>query len=164
MNKRGFQLSFGIIFSIFLIIIIIVVAFYVIGLFLGLGKCSEISLFYKDFQDEVNGAWSSEITQDTFKGFLPGGIKYVCFGNLTQSLTDQQYQEQYEDLRKYRRQNANLFLYPIEKSCAGSGYVMIDHVDFSELNGFTCFPSVNNRVDIVLEKGSFDTLVKIKKE
>ena len=157
-GKKGIiGMSFGMMFSIFLIIAIIAIAFYTINYFLDLQRCTEVSLFYQDFQDKVDTAWSSEITKREFTGSLPGGIKSVCFGNLNQSGAG----EEYEELRKYRVFEANMFLYPIRKTC-DLAYINIQHIDLTELQGWHCFPVEGGKVETQLEKGSFDALVKIK--
>jgi hypothetical protein len=158
MHKRGFQFSFAMIFSIILIIAIVAFSFYVISYFLGLGEATDIALFYQDFQDEINRAWNSEITRDVFTGNLPSGIESVCFGNLTQSGSG----KEYEDLRRYRRQNANTFLYPPGKA-QDQAFAIIEHLDFSGLQGFSCFPVEERKVKIRIEKGSFDKFVKISR-
>ena len=150
-------MSFSMIFSIFLIIAIIAIAFYTINYFLDLQRCTEISLFYQDFQDKVNIAWSSEITKREFTGSLPGGIKSVCFGNLNQPGVG----EEYEELRKYRVYEANMFLYPIKKTC-DLAHINVQHIDLSQLGSWHCFSIERGKVKIQLEKGSFDALVKIK--
>ena len=154
------SLPFGMIFSIILIAAIIGIGFYTINYFVNLGKCTEIGLFYQDFQDKVDRAWNSEITRDEFVGKLPNGIKSVCFGDLSQTLG--RTGKEYDALRKYRNVDANMFLYPPEKSC-GLEYRKIEHVDFSELDVFSCFSTTGGQVRIKLEKGSFDALVKIKR-
>ena len=83
MEKRGsVQLSFGMIFSIIIIIVTVSIAFYVIAYFLDLRKCTEIGLFYKDFQDKIDDIWKSEFASEEFVGRLPSGIDGVCLGNL----------------------------------------------------------------------------------
>lgn len=150
-------MSFSMIFSIFLIISIIAIAFYTINYFLDLQRCTETSLFYQDFQDKVDRAWSSEITKQKFTGSLPRGIESVCFGDLNQ----QGLGEEYDELRKYRVFEANMFLYPIKKTC-DLAYINIQHIDLSQLGGWHCFPTERGKVEIQLEKGNFDALVKIK--
>ena len=157
MHKRGLELTFSMIFSIIIIIAIVGVSFYAINYFLNLGKCTEISLFFKEFKDEVDKAWASEITRDTYIGKLPRKIESVCFHENNAIGTG----EEYEELKDYFRIGGNIFLYPSEATC-NQVYKKIQHVDLSEL-GWYCFPVRNNKVEIPLEKGSFDALVKVKK-
>jgi len=169
MEKRGaIALSFGMIFSLIVIIAIIGVSFYAINYFLNLGKCTEISLFYRDFQKEVDKAWSSEITRETFIGKLPRKIESVCFlDREVDSATVIGVGEEYEALEDYFRIGGNTFLYPPEQTCDQT-YKTIRHVDLSDLGGWHCFPwhcfpLRDNRVEILLDKGSFDALVRVKR-
>lgn len=155
-RRGGIQLSFGMIFSIILIIAIIGVAFYAINYFVGLGKCTEVGLFYRELQDEIDRAWNSEITRDEFTGSLPGGVTNVCFGDVSSGGSG----EIYDDLKRYGRADANVYLYPLEKAC-DQGFRKLEHVDFSEFGGFSCFDVESGRVSIGLEKGSSDSLVKL---
>lgn len=160
MKKRAqFELSFSMMFSIILIAVTIAIAFYAIYYFLNLSKCTQVSLFYKDFQERIDKAWSGSITQDTFQGTLPSSLQYVCFGDLKQNSNLMQY----EKLRIYRGQQGNAFLYPPEKACKLQ-VVTISHVDTSALLPLTCFPITNGKVDIKFSKQPTDALVKIIKD
>jgi hypothetical protein len=157
MKRGAISISFGLIFSLIIIIAILGVAAYVITYFLGLQKCTEISLFYQNLQDEVNAAWNSEITRDEFVGKLSGGIEAVCFRDGGYIGGD----EQYGELVDYGRSGQNMFLYPPEKTCNQVAW-KIEHVDLSEL-GWHCYENGDRGIRIGLEKGSFDNLVKLKR-
>jgi len=160
-EKRGvISISFGMIFSIILIIAIIGVAFYAITYFLNLSKCTEIALFYQGFQEEVDEAWASEITRETFVGKLPGGIEAVCFYDRDAESIGSG--EEYDALKDYFITQGNMFLYPPENACEQVSRKAL-HIDLSG-SGWHCFQVRNNKVDIPLEKGSFDALVKLKRE
>ena len=162
MKKRGdISLSFGMISSILAIIAIMGVAFYAINYFLNLGRCTEIGLFYQDLQEKIDQAWNSEIAKNEFSGNLPTGIKSVCFGDLSSPGNGIASQE-YNDLKIYGIYGGNTFIYPSAKAC-DLPYKKINHVDFSELPGFTCFPINDGVVNIRFEKNSYDSLVKIIK-
>jgi hypothetical protein len=157
MGKKGdISLSFGMIFSILVIISVIAIAFYVISYFLNLQKCTNVSLFYEDFQNEMDDAWRSEITQDRFIGKVPGSIEKVC---LRHELNIGRGSE-FEELKDYGRSGENVFLYPPNKACKRPA-VTIEHIDLSEI-GWACFDVVDGKVALEYEKGSFDSLVRIK--
>jgi hypothetical protein len=159
MDRKGMiSLSFGMIFSIIVIIAIVAVAFYAINYFLDLGRCTEISLFYKDLQDDVDAAWNSEITRDTFRGSLPNNVDSVCFRDEDGVGVG----VEYDALKDYFRQRGNTFLYPPEKACEQASRTT-DHVDLTDLGGWYCFNVDSGRVSIPLDKGSFDALVKVKR-
>ncbi len=157
-KKRGdISLSFGFIFSVILIAIIAATAFYAIRYFINLSKCTQISLFHKEFQDEVDAVWNSEIASDNFAGNLPGAIKSVCFkdGNFQGS------GREYEELKDYFSAGGNMFLYPPENSCQQASR-KAQHVDLSGLN-WHCFQVKDGKVAIKLEKNSDDALVRVKR-
>ena len=143
-----------------LIAAIVGIAFYAIGYFLNLGKCTEVSLFYQNFQEEIDEAWNSEITRDRFSGDLPNGIKAVCFYDRNLGLEGRG--EEFEALEGYTHIGGNTFLFPPEKACKQISRTT-KHVDFSELGEWYCFPTEKGKVTIPFEKGSFDSLVKIKR-
>ncbi|PXY71525.1 hypothetical protein CXX78_00570 [Candidatus Parvarchaeota archaeon] len=161
MEKRGsVQLSFGMIFSIIIIIVTVSIAFYVIAYFLDLRKCTEIGLFYKDFQDKIDDIWKSEFASEEFVGRLPSGIDGVCLGNLV----DGERTPEYDQIEKYTRlpNDNNFFFYPPEKTCDISE-AKLNHVNFEDPY-WKCFPVENGKVKIKLEKETFDPLVRIINE
>ncbi len=155
MNKRGQSqfLSIGVIFSIIVIIAILGISIYVIVKFLGIGACADLGLFNKDFQDSIDRAWGSEIVKDNFVGSPPRGVESICFGEGTGSGNE------YNKLRLYQRQDANMFIYPPDKAC-GAPWNKVEHVEMEF--DWRCFPVENGKVVIGLEKGSFDDLVRIR--
>ncbi len=164
MLKRGkkaqFEIGFSMIFSIIVIIAIIGVAFYVITFFLDLNECGQIGNFYNNLDKEVDKAWKSTIYSDDFAEELPSGIEQVCFGNLSSADIEQEDREEAETLSKYRRQEKNVFLYPIQDSCdSGLGNHNLEHV---EINGFWCAEVISGEITVSLEKGSRDALVKLE--
>jgi len=166
MKKKGaLSLSFGMIFSIIMIVAILGVSFYAISYFLNLQKCTTTSLFHQDFQNKINNAWSAEIVSEEFSLVLPKRIEAVCFGSLNSSgALSGETERIHEDLIRYsnlkQQENSNMFLHPQDKSCE-MGYRTAEHIDLSELGGFTCFETREGRVTFKIEKGSEDALVKV---
>src|SRR3989344_9488004 len=79
-RKRGqMKLSFGMIFSIFLIIIFLGFAFYVIPKFLGFQDSLKVGTFIKDFQDDIDKMWKSAQGSQKVEYLLPKEIIRVCF-------------------------------------------------------------------------------------
>ena len=158
MKRGSIEISFGFIFSIIVAAAIIGVAFYAITYFLNLGKSSGVALFYQDFQEEIDSAWSSEIVKDRFVGNLPGSIKAVCLKDENSVGSG----EEYDALKDYFISKGNMFMYPPENAYNQVSR-KIQHVDLSEI-GWHCFRNRDGKVEIPYEKGSFDALVRIKKE
>lgn len=146
------------VFSIIIIIAIIAIAFYVISIVLSLGKCSEIGLFYDDLRDYIDKAWQSTIHADTFEGILPSGIDLVCFGNLTQS-PSREYIEEYNEIKEFRRNSHNVFLYPPQEACdAKLSSIKLDNAKTSQ---FFCIPVEKNKIKLKTEKNEFESLVNL---
>lgn len=154
-DKRGdISLSFTMIFSVIVIIAIIAVAIYAISGFLKVQRCSQVGIFYSDFQKAADRAWASEYVSDYFEGNLPNGIEKVCFGNLSLSTAS----AEYEDLARYRFSDSNLFLYPPTKACI-SPHIKINHIDANK--PLYCV-SVSGKVKIPLKKEIGEALVRIQ--
>ncbi|MBI2451817.1 hypothetical protein HYV50_01925 [Candidatus Pacearchaeota archaeon] len=166
MTKRGqesFSMSFGSIFSIFIIAVIVAIAFYAISHFLNLNKCAQVGLFYNDLQKEIDKAWTSSIYKDNFVGNLPqsgalrSGIKEVCFGNLNSaSVTEQEKFSGFTSLK-----NANIFVFPPENACNGKSFSRV--LKNAEIRGFFCIALENGKIIVKLEKSPTEELVKLSK-
>jgi len=160
MRKGQIQLSFGMIFSIIVIIATIAVAFYVIGKFVVFSRCVDAGSFYTDLNDEVDKAWKSPLTQDVFTGNVPKGVESVCFGNI-ESADKVVYKNEYQGLKLYKNQKANVFIYPSTKACGNTLiYYNIEHAFISE---FFCVSIVNRELSVKINKGFDDSLVTLSK-
>jgi len=160
MKKRGqLEISFGMIFSIIIVIALVATSFYVITYFLNLSKCTQIGLFYQDFDDRVDKAWAADNVQTTFSSSLPGGIESVCLGNLTQTSDD--YETEKESFGQYYRHSSNnVFLYPTGKACGREGGSF--NLKNARTDGFFCVPVTGGEVSVDLVKSSFDALVRLE--
>jgi len=82
MNKEGqLKLSFGMIFSIFLIIVFIFFAIYAIQNFLGFQEDVKVKQFYDNLQNDVDKAWKSTKASKIVEYNLPEDVERVCFSN-----------------------------------------------------------------------------------
>jgi len=165
-NKKGqgvIGLSFGTIFSIILIIFFVIVAFVVIKAFLGTQKCAQVGIFRSDFQEEITKAWNSPKQISMFKATLPSALNYVCFANFSKRFKGE-YLEIGEDISIYEGEDANLFLYPIEKAC-DIPYHKINHLDLeaitSEKNPY-CIMIKKGEVEIEIKKELGDRIVRVE--
>ncbi len=87
MKKKGqLKLSFGMIFSIFLIIIFLSVAVYAIIKFIDMQKTIQVKLFMDNLQADVNQMWQSQQGSQTKEYSLPNSINAVCFIDESQNL------------------------------------------------------------------------------
>ena len=154
-------MPFSVIFSIILIVVFIITAGIVVRHFLGLQKCSEMSIFLKGLQDNVDKVWQSSAREETFTVGLPSSIKEVCFTNMTEPLTD----NKYSDVKvRYGFYNPNFFFYPPEKACE-IPYHTIKHLNISSVtkgrNPY-CITNENNP-KMKISKGFYESLVRIEK-
>ena len=158
MIKKGqVQISFSMIFSILVIIAILGVSFYVITFFLNLDTCGDVGFFYRDLDLEIEKAWKSQIYSGEFEGDIPSGVDSVCFGDLN-SIGSDFYGER-EFLKKYRRAEKNVFLYPEAEGCdIGMSTYKVEHVD---IEGFWCVDVVGGKVTLRLERDNSGALVKL---
>jgi len=142
------DLPFGLIFSIFLIVVFIVIAFIAVRYFLNIGKCSEVGLFYRDLQDNVNDAWkSTETLNKTMEISLPSGVTKICFANMSARITSSEGRE----ILNYN-EDQNLFLIPTASACDMSSK-FIAHLDIAKMT--------ERRNPYCI---SVDNKIKIKKE
>lgn len=187
MIKRGkkaqsvFGLSYGMIFSIFLIVFIIAVAFIAIKHFMGLNDCTQVNFLYQDLNKEVERAWSSGSGRysQQFTHSVQSGIEYVCFGDVDAAAdlapisgsTDNSNILIQNALKTYRRydDNHNIYVYPPENACEGStfsydlkcgtrGSNCLTTVD----EKFFCVKVKDNEIALTLDKQSSESLVTIK--
>ncbi len=80
------KLSFGMIFSIFLIIIFIAFAFYAIKKVVAVQKDVQIKQFMTRLQSNVDTAWRATDSNKVEEYILPTKIKAVCFRNQEENL------------------------------------------------------------------------------
>ncbi|MDP4039905.1 MAG: hypothetical protein Q8P57_04995 [Candidatus Pacearchaeota archaeon] len=168
MNKRGvLSLSFGMIFSIIMIIAIVGVASYIIISFIGLGSDTEVVLFHQEFQETIDEIWGSAITNKVFSFNLPGNIELVCFGDLKGSTYELQYKEEYDEFKEFssnfEKENTNRFIYPM-KFAGDFAFSEVDRISLTGLGSdFECFEVKSGKIEVRLEKGDFDSSVRIKR-
>ncbi|MCK5624705.1 hypothetical protein KAI04_02595 [Candidatus Pacearchaeota archaeon] len=139
-DKRGqMKLSFGMIFSIFLIIIFIAFAIYAITKFLNLQKTIQLESFSKDLQTHVDAMWKSPKGSQEETYFLPNHIEAVCFTN-----------DEFNNLM-FRSSN-----YPDEEN--------IKHIDLAKITSSEdpyCIPNTDGKVKLTISKDFGEELVTI---
>jgi hypothetical protein len=158
-----FGMSFSMIFSIILIISFICAGFYAISHFLNWQKNTEIVLFMKNLQIEVDDAWNSGSASFNFTASLPKQISYVCIINFSAPpiKANQKEMQLFNEIRKqgYNAKN-NLFIYSADKDY-GVKEVNINHISMNEKNP-TCIKTLNGKITIKIEKQRDNLLVTLK--
>lgn len=160
-SQQLFGMPFSVIFSIFLIVIFLVVAFFAIKYVWGIFGSLNTADFIDSLGGDVESARNSAFSSNTFEGNLPPEIEYVCFADLSkESSGNTKEKEIYSELRRNADYTANLFFYPPGKTNPRA--TNIEYVDFSASNPY-CFEVKEGSVKIKLEKGRFDSLVKVSR-
>lgn len=162
MEKRAqIQLSFGVIFSIIIIVVTLAVAGYIIAQFVGLSASVSCKLYHADLQERIDKAWNAQgNTRDVFEDSTPAKTEIVCFGSVNQTLTESKYIEEQADIADRARSGSNMFFYPTS-ACESDGFSFkLNHI---KTDGFFCIDVVKGKSIVKIDKGSFETLVKISK-
>ena len=150
MEKRGqgiFGISFGALFSIFIIIAILAVGFFVIRSLLDVNDCAEIGLFKKELQAQIDDAWASGSvdknwpSSDTVK--FPNDLEAICFGTLSLPVdgTNNYFYSKIVPLNT--PSEANIYFYPPE-ICKDLFYNELEKVHF---NNFFCINATNGKLE-----------------
>lgn len=172
-GKKGqgvFGLSYGAIFSIFIIIFILAVAFFAIRHFMSLSDCTQVGLTYDELQKEVEKVWLSDRTNALFEGTVSAsGVEMVCFGTLDATVPANQQAVHEEFVRKYGLGgDENVFIYPPTNACDGTlaGYHLDCRNGKSECmtteGNFFCANVTNGKFKINLYKENTSPLVSIR--
>ncbi|MCW8966116.1 MAG: hypothetical protein OQK82_05460 [Candidatus Pacearchaeota archaeon] len=167
-NIRGqMKLSFGMIFSIFLIILFISFAFVAIKKFLALGNLAQISGFAENLQDDIDKAWKGTQSSQVKTYNLPSKIEYICFADYSGYPGGYKgdYKELYSELKQIHQEYENFFFYPIGSS-EGLESKEIKHINIETItsnNNPLCFRNVEGKITLTIEKEYGEALVVIKK-
>jgi hypothetical protein len=162
MFKRGqqssFGMSFGMIFSIFLIIIFVATAIIVITVFLDFSSSANVGQFMDDFQSEVTKAWRSSGTSKSFDLDLSSDITKVCFANLSAPINA--HYDVFREIRYYELDGYNMFLFPASEA-EGFGRKEIEHLDINEITRSSNPRCFDNPGKVTISKGPRDRLVTV---
>ncbi len=162
--KRGqIKLSFGVIFSLFLIGVFVFVAFYVMMIIMDLGETVKTSMFIDDLQDKIDeyynsaGGGKSEVSFELKKE----KINFICFFNSSLELIGP-YDEQYEEITKSHYKKDNFYFHP--RRYADPNSATIKHV---KMNAFDenpyCVEKENGKFKFIVEKKQNEAKVKISR-
>lgn len=136
------KLSFGMIFSIFLIIIFIVFAVYVIQKFVVLQDSVKTEQFSENLQNDVDKMWRGSQGSQQVSYSISNKIISVCFVD-----------DEYENL-----------IFNSEKMLGGE---MIEHLDIEKTLGgknSLCMQNTDGKIRMTLKKDYGEALVTIENE
>ena len=152
-NKKGaMELSFGMLFSIFLIIIFIAFAIYGIGKFLGLQKDIQTKTFVNDLQFDIDKLWKSQGSQPVTYS-LPANVEKVCFSEDDFGPTG--VSSGVKDINMEIRGEKLIGDYNVKHAKISE--------DFSKGSGGNCVSVENGKIKLQLEKDYGENLVTINK-
>ena len=143
LDKRGqMKLSFGMIFSIFLIILFVAFAFYAITKFINLQKTIQIESFVNNLQTDIDNMWNSPKGSQEETYSLPNKIESVCFTN-------------------------NEFNNLMFRSSEFTEERNLKHLDIAIITASEdpyCILNTNGKVRLIISKGFGEDLVTISKQ
>lgn len=151
-------MSFGMIFSVFLIVVFIVVAFIAIKSFLDIQRTSDAGLFYREFQEAVDDSWAGQASEFKFKIDLPSKVEKLCFANLSAKITGSS--NDYLQLRNYDVYEANVFLIP-PGDFQGLEHKWINHLDIEKITLEKNPYCVDASGSLSIKKDFYDKLVYV---
>ncbi len=167
--KRGrgqLDLSFGMIFSIFLIIVFLAFAFYVIKSFLTINEGAQVGSFVNDLQNDVDKAWKGFQSSELVTYDVPNAVEKVCVVNLAGKGIGSN-ANLFDELYRFSSDPSdNLFFYPF-------GDLQIKEAKLKNINLASitsnenpyCFSATNGKVSIkiVKDRNSQDNLVNLER-
>ena len=164
--KRGQEaigMSFSMIFSIILIAVFIAAAFIGIRALISWQKNVQVGLFIQGLQNEVDTAWNAPESSTVYKAFLPTGIEYICFMNLTADVVASNNVETniFNEIKKGVRvnYNHNFYIYAPTKTFKIKTQE-IKHIDLRKHNP-VCIKVIKNQASVKVNKSFDNPLVEV---
>ncbi len=177
-GKRGMKraqimgMPIQMIFTMLIAAVFIVVAVVAIKNFLDVQKCSQIGLFSRDLQSEIDRVWQSQQAGKSFESSLPSSLQYVCFADLnsdkniadTAGESGEVLSKIFDEFsrRKFQYAKKNLFLYPSRQACEMPAFE-IKHVNTSIMPNPYCFKNADGKIKMRLSKGFDEAIVKVNR-
>ncbi len=144
-KKAQNKMSFGMIFTVFLIVVFLAVAFFGIRSFLESQNEAKILKFKKNLQDDINGVWNDLGKSSTQKSYMvPNQIVRIC---INETDSNKNFYLHYKD-KEFPEEN-NLKNLNIEKTLNGEQGI--------------CFENKDGRIKMIIEKSSGEQTVTLKK-
>ncbi|MCX6746918.1 MAG: hypothetical protein NTU63_02165 [Candidatus Pacearchaeota archaeon] len=138
--KRGqFDLSFGMIFSIFLIVVFIAFAVYAIIKFLEFQDTIKIEKFVDDLRQNIDAMWKGDQGSQKVEYSLPTKIEEVCFVD-----------DEYENL-----------IFNSKQIIQGKDIENINTESMTSKENPYCIENVKGKVKMTIVKNYGETLVRI---
>ena len=163
-NKAQMKLSFGMIFSIFLIIIFIAFAIYAIKFLLNLEKTVGVGQFINNLQEDVDKMHRGSHGSQENKYYLDKDIEYVCFIDYHSPAKGIK-SVLYNRLKQVFFEEENLFFYPIGSS-EGIDSVKIKNINIekiTEIGNPFCVKNSEGKFNLIIKKEYGESSVEITK-
>ncbi len=159
MNRRAQQsveMSFGMLFSIFLIVVFFGAAIYAIVFFLDLTDSTGVGQFYEKLQKEIDNAWTSSMTEKNITIKLQNGVTDVCFVDHNAQITNN---AKYSQI-SYIDPDTNLFLLPPGEA-GDLDIKTIEHINITKITEKQNPKCFSPGTQITIKKGLYSKLVEI---
>ena len=166
MKKRGqMKISFGMIFSIFLIVIFIVFAFYAIKTFLNISDSAKLGKALSKLDTDVDKIWKSSQASQEFSYIVPLKVRYFCFADFSQGSSPKgSMQNIYNDLKLFSAENKNLFFYPMDSNEIKSYEIKNINIEkITQSENPYCIKNENSRITLTIQKTFTENLVSISR-
>ena len=168
-SKRGqlFDLSFNMIFSIFLIITFIFAAGIAAKTLIGNAEHASIILFIQELNSEVEKIWVTTSAEKTITLDLPSNLEFVCFSDNLRNINKEDFPNSrvYDSLRFYfdEYEDASVFFYDpavlegrdmtpyVQIKCGSSQRNCLSLEELEDVNEICCMEN-NNGITIKLRK------------
>jgi hypothetical protein len=143
-KKRGqMKLSFGMIFSIFLMILFLIFAFYGIKKFIVLQKDVQISSFAENLQTDIENMWKSPSGSQEETYVLPKKIGAVCFAD---------------------SESQNLLFRPISEKIPRKTIKYLNTEKITTEEDPYCVSNIDGEVKLIISKDFGENLVTITRQ
>lgn len=164
-GKKGqVELSFGMIFSIFLIIVFIAFAIYAIGKFLDIQKSAKTGQLAQNFQADIDKMWKSSSGSQEVEYSLANSVSLACFQDFELEKKGP-WADIYDNLRLAHSENENFLFYPVGSSGSVTG-VEIKNINLYSItmneNPY-CIENSDGTLKLIIKKEAGEALVIAKR-
>ena len=158
------KMSFGMIFSIFLIIFFLIFAFYGIKKFMTISDVAQLNKFKDQVTEDVDKLWKGSQGSQTVQYSVPSGIQKICFIDYGSGQHGRN-SLLYTELRNSYLELENIFFYPRGAS-EGLDSFELKHLNLEESvaeENPLCFDNEDGKVSWRIEKDFGESVVRITK-
>ncbi len=168
--KRGLkngqmQISFGMIFSIFLIIAFLAFAGYAIVKLLDFQCTAKMGTFINDFKSDVDRIWTGGGGSQRVQYPICSKVKEVCFVSELPAKGISEVKEKYEEKLNFYQGTGNMFILPV----GAVGKISEQNIPHIEIEKTTeeenplCIKSNKGKVSMLIKMSAGESLVTVSR-